>query len=80
MHADMASSGDEALEKFIENRAKVCCDLKYKLIIMDLNLPNDDGFDASRQMLEHQRTVTLGRKRENKKKVFNNYLLSIQGS
>ena len=77
---ETAYSGRQALEKFIENRAKTCCDLKYKLVLMDINLPNDEGFDVTKQMLEHQRTVKLGRKRENKKKMLNNYLLSIQGS
>ena len=65
---------------FIENRTKMCCDVKYKLVIMDLNLPQNEGFEAIEKMFEHQREIKLGRKRETKKKMFNNYLLSIQGS
>ena len=62
---------------FIENRAKVCCDVKYRLIIMDLNLTDGVGFQATDQIMEHQRSVKLGKKRETKKKMLNNYLLSI---
>ena len=53
LHAEMANTGLEAFEKFIENRAKTCCELKYKLVIMDINLPNDEAFTISKQMLEH---------------------------
>ena len=47
---------------------------------MDLNLPSNQGFEALEKMMEHQRTVKLGRKRETKKKLMNNYLQSIQDS
>ena len=47
---------------------------------MDLNLPDMQGFEAIEQIMEHQRTVKLGKKRETKKKMLNNYLLSIKGS
>ena len=47
---------------------------------MDLNLPDNQGFEAIEQIMEHQRTVKLGKKRETKKKLLNNYLLSIHGS
>ena len=65
---------------FMDNRAKVCCDVKYRLIIMDLNLTDGEGFKATDEIMEHQRSVKLGKKRETKKKMLNNYLLSIQGS
>ena len=75
--AEMANSGTDAVEKFIENRAKTCCDTKFRLVIIDLNLPDDEGFESTKQILEHQRTVKLSRKRETKKQMLNNYLLSI---
>ena len=50
---ETVSSGRGAFEKFMENRAKTCCDLKYKLVLMDINLPDDEGFDVAKQMLEH---------------------------
>ena len=64
----------------MDNRAKVCCDVKYRLIIMDLNLTDGEGFKETDEIMEHQRSVKLGKKRETKKKMLNNYLLSIQGS
>ena len=80
MKAELVTNAREAIEKFIVNRNNVCCDIKFRLIIMDLNLPNNQGFEALEKIMEHQRTVKLGRKRETKKKLMNNYLQSIQDS
>lgn len=80
MKAELVTNAREAIEKFIVNRNNVCCDIKFRLVIMDLNLPNNQGFEALEKMMEHQRTVKLGRKRETKKKLMNNYLQSIQDS
>ena len=46
INSDRVTQGYEAVDKFIENRRKLCCDAKYKLVIMDLNLPEMQGFDA----------------------------------
>ena len=78
--AELVTNSQEAIEKFIDNRGKTCCDTKFRLVVMDLNLPNDKGFTALEKIMEHQRTVKLGKKRENKKKLMNNYLKSIQDS
>ena len=48
LYVETVSSGREAFEKFIENRAKTCCDLKYKLVLMDANLPDDEGFEVTK--------------------------------
>ena len=80
LKAELVTNAKDAIDKFIENRNSVCCDIKFRLIIMDLNLPSNQGFDALEKIMEHQRTVKLGRKRENKKKLMNNYLQSIQDS
>ena len=50
---ETADTGIEASEKFVANRAKVCCQSKYRLVIIDLNLQNDGGFNAAKHMLEH---------------------------
>lgn len=47
---------------------------------MDLTLPSGLSFAALEKIIEYQRTVHLGKKRENKKRLMNNYLQSIQDS
>ena len=51
--SEQATQGREAVEKFMENRSKVCCDVKFRLVIMDLNLPDMEGFDAIEKIMEH---------------------------
>ena len=53
IRSERTTQGREALERFIENRKKGCCDVKFKLIIMDLNLPDNQGFEAIEQIMEH---------------------------
>jgi CheY-like chemotaxis protein len=38
---------------FIANMQKTCCDLRYKLVLTDLNMPVMDGFDAARLILSY---------------------------
>ena len=33
---------------------KECCDVKYKLVLTDLNMPVMDGFEAARLILKYQ--------------------------
>ena len=44
---------------------------------MDLDLPADQSFSTVQQINELQRIVNLGKKREAKKKMLNNYLESV---
>lgn len=39
--AEFVTNSRDAIEKFIENRNRTCCDTKFRLVVMDLNLPND---------------------------------------
>jgi len=38
---------------FIENRNKTCCKVKYQLVLMDLNMPIVDGFQATQRIMSH---------------------------
>jgi YesN/AraC family two-component response regulator len=36
---------------------KPCCNAYYKIIIMDIAMPEKDGFDASKEILQIQSSV-----------------------
>ena len=39
---------------FKENMEKTCCDVRFRLIFTDLNMPNLDGISAARQIMDYQ--------------------------
>ena len=39
---------------FKANMQKTCCDIKFKLVLTDLNMPNLDGIQAAKQIMEYQ--------------------------
>eukprot|EP00347_Sterkiella_histriomuscorum_P020341 403338179 len=49
---DRALNGQEAVNMFQKNLLKKCCNLKYKLVLMDLNMPVMDGYDATAIILQ----------------------------
>ena len=54
---DKAMNGQDAVNMYTRNLLKKCCDLKYKVILMDLNMPIMDGYDATFQILTQFRRV-----------------------
>jgi PAS domain S-box-containing protein len=50
---DLAENGDEALDKFARNR--------YHVVLTDLRLPDEDGFEITRRMREHERETGVER-------------------
>eukprot|EP00347_Sterkiella_histriomuscorum_P020398 403337956 len=54
---DKAYNGQEAVDLYKINLEKTCCNVKYKLILMDLNMPIMDGFEATLKILEMNSTA-----------------------
>lgn len=59
---EKASNGKEAVELFKENLERTCCSLKYKLILMDLNMPIMDGYTATIEIQEYIETFNACQK------------------
>ena len=47
INVEKALNGQEAVNMYTKNLLKKCCENKYKLILMDLNMPIMDGYEAT---------------------------------
>jgi len=54
MICQRALSGQEAIDLFVKDRKKKCCETKYLIVFMDLNMPFLDGFQATERILGFQ--------------------------
>jgi CheY-like chemotaxis protein len=52
---DKAMNGKEAVILFKKNIYKECCNNRYKLVFMDLNMPVMDGYEATTDIIDLQK-------------------------
>ncbi len=57
MKCDKANNGQAALKMYLENMQKTCCDVRYRIVITDINMPRMDGIEASERILIEQRRI-----------------------
>jgi CheY-like chemotaxis protein len=53
IYCDLVENGKLEVESFKFNMEKVCCNVRYRLVLTDLNMPVMDGFEAARQILNY---------------------------
>ena len=46
------TSGQEAVQKFQENLEKTCCSSHFKMVLMDIQMPDIDGHEAAKQIIQ----------------------------
>lgn len=42
---------------YIANMKKTCCDVRYRIILTDINMPRMDGIEASERIFEAQKQL-----------------------
>ena len=47
LKCDQADDGVKAVEMYMSNMQKTCCNVRYRLILTDLMMPRMDGIEAS---------------------------------
>ena len=47
-----AVNGLEALRAFEKDHKKTCCSNKFKLVLMDVNMPIMDGYDSTKEIIK----------------------------
>ena len=66
INVDKAMNGQEAVDLYTKDLKKRCCNKRYKLVLMDLNMPIMDGYEATIQILETMRKHNLTQTKKQK--------------
>ena len=58
VRCDLAEDGRQAVQMYCENVRKTCCSTRYLALLTDINMPVMDGIEATKAILELQKTFT----------------------
>jgi len=47
LKVDKANDGKQELDMYIANMTKTCCNVRYRIILTDINMPRMDGIEAA---------------------------------
>jgi CheY-like chemotaxis protein len=50
LKCDEATNGLIAVDMYIRNMAKTCCEVRYRVIFTDINMPEMDGITEAQQI------------------------------
>ena len=56
---DEASSGLAAVNMYNRSMNKTCCDIRYRLILTDIQMPEVDGFGVAQQIKQIEERVRI---------------------
>ena len=51
---DKAENGKIALDMYLANAQKICCDVRYRVVLTDIQMPVMDGIESAKLILENQ--------------------------
>lgn len=57
LKCDKANDGEIMLKMYLDNMEKTCCDVHYRIILTDINMPRMDGIEASERIFAEQRRL-----------------------
>ena len=53
LKCDKANDGQYMLEMYLANMTKKCCNVRYRIILTDVNMPRMDGIEASEKIFQN---------------------------
>ena len=54
IHSDSALNGNDAVQMFIDSLQKFCCDLRYTMVMIDMDSLTMDGYEIAEKMHQHE--------------------------
>ena len=59
LRCDKAHDGVQEVDMYLKNMKKTCCDVRYRIILTDINMPRMDGIEAAFRIFQAQVKLRL---------------------